>query len=163
MMTCIIASARAASVPGFTINLSCAARQASLDPEGEYGRWLLDLPIAIKVNDVVFVHELQRVVETVELGQEGHAENEPRQIVFHPRPADHCRADPTDADIRELRRKLGQPLFDRCLVRRVLIVDSGAQRPVFGDGDGVVGPGSKGGRGFGESGRGRSAVPGRCT
>lgn len=32
------------------------ARRAAFAPDGEYGRWLLDLPVAIVVNDSLFVH-----------------------------------------------------------------------------------------------------------
>ncbi|MEE8412250.1 MAG: metallophosphoesterase [Acidobacteriota bacterium] len=32
------------------------ARISAFDPEGEYGGWLLDQPILIKINDVLFVH-----------------------------------------------------------------------------------------------------------
>ena len=31
-------------------------RRAAFSPDGEYGRWLLELPIAIVVNDTLFVH-----------------------------------------------------------------------------------------------------------
>ncbi len=32
------------------------ARQRMFDPDGEYGRWLLGLPVVVKVNGYVFVH-----------------------------------------------------------------------------------------------------------
>ena len=32
------------------------ARLAAFDPQGEYGEWLLEQPIVIKINDVLFVH-----------------------------------------------------------------------------------------------------------
>ena len=31
-------------------------RRAALSPEGHYGRWLLELPVAVVVNDTLFVH-----------------------------------------------------------------------------------------------------------
>ena len=32
------------------------ARQASLGPDGDYGRWLMGLPTIVKINDVVYTH-----------------------------------------------------------------------------------------------------------
>jgi hypothetical protein len=43
------------------------ARQSSLEPQGEYGEWLLGLPAIVKINDVVYVHG-GLTVETAVLG-----------------------------------------------------------------------------------------------
>ncbi len=32
------------------------ARQEAFDPDGEYGNWLVELPVVVKINDVVYLH-----------------------------------------------------------------------------------------------------------
>ena len=46
------------------------ARRAALAPDGHYGRWLLSLPVAVVVNDTLFVHGgVSRMLEGMSLDQ----------------------------------------------------------------------------------------------
>ena len=63
----LTATSNPAKPPGFE------AHRAALAPDGEYGEWLLTLPVMIKINDTLFVHGGLPPLEQQTLSELNHA------------------------------------------------------------------------------------------